>query len=100
MVIHINIDICILQRLYNLGARKIVVTNVGPIGCIPSQRDTNPAAGDSCVLFPNQLAQLFNNQLKGLIADLSSNLKGSMFVYADVYHILEDILNNYMAYGV
>ncbi|BAT87775.1 hypothetical protein VIGAN_05117700 [Vigna angularis var. angularis] len=34
-----------LTRLYNLGARKIVVTNVGPIGCIPSQRDTKPSCG-------------------------------------------------------
>ncbi|KAL9320535.1 hypothetical protein ACSQ67_012374 [Phaseolus vulgaris] len=88
-----------LTRLYNLGGRKIVVTNVGPIGCIPSQRDTNPAAGEDCVTFPNQLAQLFNIQLKGLIAELNSNLKGSMFVYADVYRILEDILDNYTAYG-
>lgn len=89
-----------MQRLFNLGARKIVVTNVGPIGCIPSQRDTNPSAGDYCVSLPNQLAQLYNNQLKSLIADLSSNLKGSMFVYADVYHILEDMLNNYIVYGM
>ncbi|XP_027338276.1 GDSL esterase/lipase At4g16230-like [Abrus precatorius] len=88
-----------LTRLFNLGARKIIVTNVGPIGCIPSQRDTNLAVGDSCVAFPNQLAQLYNIKLKGLIAELSSNLKGSMFVYADVYHILDDILNNYTAYG-
>ncbi|KAJ1395279.1 SGNH hydrolase superfamily [Sesbania bispinosa] len=88
-----------LTRLFNLGARKIVVANVGPIGCIPSQRDTNPTAGNSCVTFPNQLAQLFNTQLKGLIAELSSNLAGSMFVYADVYHILEDILQNYVAFG-
>ncbi|XP_061349163.1 GDSL esterase/lipase At4g16230-like [Gastrolobium bilobum] len=88
-----------LTRLFNLGARKFVVANVGPIGCIPSQRDANPAAGDSCVSFPNQLAQLFNTQLKGLIAELSSNLAGSMFVYADVYNILEDILQNYVAFG-
>ncbi|XP_020202213.2 GDSL esterase/lipase At4g16230-like isoform X1 [Cajanus cajan] len=88
-----------LIRLFNMGARKITVTNVGPIGCIPSQRDTNPAAGDDCVTFPNQLAQLFNFRLKGLIQELNSNLKGSMFVYADVYHILEDLLNNYAAYG-
>ncbi|KAK7246256.1 hypothetical protein RIF29_41118 [Crotalaria pallida] len=87
-----------LTRLFNLGARKIIVTNVGPIGCIPNQRDTNPGAGDYCVTLPNQLAQLFNNQLKGLIAELTSAMKGSMFVYADVYHILEDILNNYIAY--
>ncbi|XP_057420478.1 GDSL esterase/lipase At4g16230-like [Lotus japonicus] len=88
-----------LTRLFNLGARKIVVANVGPIGCIPNQRDTNPTAGDSCVTFPNQLAQLFNIQLKGLIAELSSNLAGSLFVYADVNHILEDILQNYAAFG-
>lgn len=76
------------------------MANVGPIGCIPNQRDTNPTAGDSCVTFPNQLAQLFNIQLKGLIAELSSNLAGSLFVYADVNHILEDILQNYAAFGM
>ncbi|KAG4946217.1 hypothetical protein JHK87_042224 [Glycine soja] len=89
----------LVSRLFNLGARKIIVTNVGPIGCIPSQRDMNPTAGDGCVTFPNQLAQSFNIQLKGLIAELNSNLKGAMFVYADVYNILGDILNNYEAYG-
>ncbi|KAK7329571.1 hypothetical protein VNO77_23741 [Canavalia gladiata] len=88
-----------LTRLFNLGARKIIVTNVGPIGCIPIQRDMNPAAVDNCVTFPNQLAELFNSHLKSLIVELTSTLKGSMFVYANVYHILEDILNNYTAYG-
>ena len=76
------------------------MANVGPIGCIPSQRDANPAVGDKCVTFPNQLVELFNNKLKGLINEMNSNLNGSMFVYADVYHILEDMLENYVAYGM
>ncbi|CAI8610760.1 unnamed protein product [Vicia faba] len=88
-----------LTRLFNLGARKIVVVNVGPIGCIPNQRDANLAEGDSCVTFPNQLANLFNTQLKTLVSELNSNLAGSRFVYADIYHILEDILINYAAFG-
>ncbi|KAK7348057.1 hypothetical protein VNO80_22606 [Phaseolus coccineus] len=88
-----------LTRLFNLGARKVVVANVGPIGCIPSQRDANPGAGDSCISFPNQLAQLFNSQLKDLVPELNSNLEGSAFVYADVYQILNDILQNYVALG-
>ncbi|KAK7388006.1 hypothetical protein VNO78_22806 [Psophocarpus tetragonolobus] len=88
-----------LTRLFNLGARKLVVANVGPIGCIPSQRDANPGAGDYCVAFPNQLAELFNSQLKELIPELNSNLEGSVFVYADVYQILTDILKNYVALG-
>ncbi|EXC24965.1 GDSL esterase/lipase [Morus notabilis] len=88
-----------LTRLYNLGARKVVVVNVGPIGCIPYQRDTNPAAGDSCVELPNQLAKSFNTQLKSLVAELSTTLEGSKFVYADVYNIVQDILDSYTTYG-
>ncbi|KAJ0035814.1 hypothetical protein Pint_24332 [Pistacia integerrima] len=88
-----------LTRLYNLGARKIVVANVGPIGCLPYQRDMNPSAGESCVSYPNQMAQLFNTKLKSLIAELSSSLQEAKFVHADVYHILEDILQNYKSYG-
>lgn len=76
-----------------------MVANVGPIGCIPIQREMNLDPGGGCAPFPNQLAQLFNTQLKSLVAELSTNLKGSLFVYADVYHILEDILQNYLAYG-
>ena len=55
---------------------------------------------EMAVTFPNQVAQLFNAQLKSLIAELSTNLQGSMFVYADVYHILENILENYVSYGM
>ena len=82
-----------------MGTRKIVVSSVGPIGCIPFERDANPAAGDNCVSLANQLAQLFNAELKSLITDLSTNLKESKFVYADSYSILEDILQNYISYG-
>ncbi|KAL7178303.1 hypothetical protein ACSBR2_031452 [Camellia fascicularis] len=88
-----------LTRLYNMGARNIVVANVGPIGCIPYQRDINPSAGESCVAFPNQLAQLFNAQLKDLLAELGANLKESKFLYADVYRLFDDIIQNHISYG-
>ncbi|XP_054805528.1 GDSL esterase/lipase At4g16230-like [Prosopis cineraria] len=88
-----------LTRLFNLGARKFMVANVGPIGCIPSQRDINPGAGDGCVSFPNQLAQSFNSQLKSLVEKLNKNLQGSIYVFADSYRIMQDVLQNYKAYG-
>ncbi|KAL6519766.1 hypothetical protein OROMI_032660 [Orobanche minor] len=91
-----------LKRLYGMGARKIVVANVGPIGCIPFQREINPsaAAGDGrCAVFPNQLAQIFNTQLRGLVMELTANLQGSTFIYADVYHVVDDIIQNYSSYG-
>lgn len=82
-----------------MGARKLIVANVGPIGCIPYQREINPSAGDNCVAFPNQLAEMFNSQLRGLLTELNSNLQGSKFIYADVYHIVGDIIQNYQSYG-
>ncbi|KAH7513482.1 hypothetical protein FEM48_Zijuj12G0204700 [Ziziphus jujuba var. spinosa] len=88
-----------LTRLYNLGARRIIVANVGPVGCIPFVRDLNPDAGDNCVEFINDAIQQFNNQVKCLINELSTTLEGSTFVYADVYSIVEDILQNYESYG-
>ncbi|KAL5541991.1 hypothetical protein UlMin_009701 [Ulmus minor] len=88
-----------LIRLYYLGARKIIVVNVGPIGCIPYVRDTNPNAGEDCVELPNQLAQLFNTKLRSLVVELSNTLVESNLVYADTYYIVQDIINNYKSYG-
>ncbi|CAL4930669.1 unnamed protein product [Urochloa decumbens] len=88
-----------LTRLYLLDARKIVVANVGPIGCIPYQRETNPSAGAACAAFPNQLAQSFNRRLRALVNELGAALPGSRFVYADVYHIVSDIIANYRSHG-
>lgn len=83
-----------------MGARKIIVANVGPIGCIPFQREINPSAGSNCVVFPNQLAQLFNSQLRSLLGEIGENLRGSKFIYADVYRIVDDIIRNYTLYGM
>ena len=82
-----------------MGARKIVIPNVGPIGCIPYQRDVNPSSGGDCVALPNHLAQLYNSQLKGLLQELTSTLEGSTFVFANVYRIVADIVQNYQSYG-
>lgn len=90
----------LLQRLYSLGARKIIVVNVGPIGCIPYLRELNPSAGDNCVAFPNQLAKAFNERLKSLVLDLSSSFEGALLVYADVYRIVLDIIQNFDSYGM
>lgn len=83
-----------------MGARKIIVSNVGPIGCIPFERDTNPSAGRNCVEFPNQMAQSYNKRLKDLVLELSSNLEGALIVYANVYNIVADIIQNHENYGI
>ncbi|KAI3994204.1 hypothetical protein MKX01_012461 [Papaver californicum] len=90
-----------LTRLYEMGARKIVVANVGPVGCTPLERSLNPSytTGDSCISFINNAVILFNKKLKSLLMDLNSNLVGSKFLCADVYSILSHLINNYQSYG-
>ncbi|EOA18153.1 hypothetical protein CARUB_v10006620mg [Capsella rubella] len=90
-----------LTRLYQLGARKIVVINIGPIGCIPFEREvtSDPTAGNECSFEPNEMAQMYNLKLKTLVEELNKNLQGSRFVYADVFRIVYDILQNYSSYG-
>ncbi|CAL9154522.1 GDSL esterase/lipase At4g16230-like [Musa acuminata AAA Group] len=89
-----------LTRLYHLDARKLVVVNVGPIGCTPYLREVYPSAtGDNCVDFPNQLARHYNGRLRDLVAELNTNLEGAVLVYADVYRIVTEIIRDHGIYG-
>ncbi|WOL11974.1 hypothetical protein Cni_G20738 [Canna indica] len=88
-----------LIRLYSLDARKVVVANVGPIGCIPYQKTINKVGEDECVGLPNQLALQYNARLRDLLAELNDNLPGAKFVLANVYDLVMDLLTNYQSHG-
>ncbi|KAH9311844.1 hypothetical protein KI387_026879, partial [Taxus chinensis] len=87
-----------LRRLYALDARRIVVANIGPIGCIPYQRMINRLDDKECAMLPNQMALQFNKQLKDLILQLNANLTNATFVYANTYDMVEDVIKNYAKY--
>lgn len=88
-----------LTRLYQLDARKFVIGNVGPIGCIPYQRTINQLNENECVDLANQLANQYNGRLKDLLASLNENLPGATFVHADVYALVMELITNYDKYG-
>ncbi|KAK9165306.1 hypothetical protein Scep_000497 [Stephania cephalantha] len=88
-----------LTRLYQLDARKFVVGNVGPIGCIPYQKTINQLNENQCVDLPNKLALQYNGRLRDLLAELNQNLHGATFVLANVYDLVMDVVTNYAKYG-
>ncbi|KAK3223088.1 hypothetical protein Dsin_010113 [Dipteronia sinensis] len=88
-----------LTRLYRLDARKFVVGNVGPIGCIPYQKTINQLKENECVDLSNKLALQYNGKLKDLLTQLNENLPGSTFVHANVYDLVMDLIVNYKKYG-
>ncbi|KAG8374660.1 hypothetical protein BUALT_Bualt10G0019100 [Buddleja alternifolia] len=69
-----------LKTLYSYGARKISVSGLGPLGCIPAvlARGSN---GTACVDMVNDAVDLFNEKLKILVKDLNKNLTDAQFIF-------------------
>ncbi|KAA8547254.1 hypothetical protein F0562_003882 [Nyssa sinensis] len=88
-----------LTRLYQLDARKFILGNVGPIGCIPYQKTINQLTENQCVELPNKLALQYNGRLKDLATELNENLPGATFVHANVYDLVMELITNYAKYG-
>ncbi|KAJ4714976.1 GDSL esterase/lipase family [Melia azedarach] len=88
-----------LTRLYRLDARKFVIGNVGPIGCIPYQKTINQLKENECVELANKLALQYNRRLKDLLTELNENLPGATFVHANVYDLVMEVITNYEKYG-
>ncbi|KAL3833385.1 hypothetical protein ACJIZ3_008121 [Penstemon smallii] len=88
-----------LTRLYQLDARKFIIGNVGPIGCIPYQKTINQLSENECVALPNKLAIQYNARLMDLVQELNKNLKGATFVHANVYDLVMELITNYKKYG-
>ncbi|KAL6135467.1 hypothetical protein ACLB2K_067695 [Fragaria x ananassa] len=87
------------ERLYNLGARKTVMFEIGPLGCIPSIAKTEKHDGD-CVQGTNQLASIFNERLRVTLADLTFTFQGSLFVLGRANGIGYDAITSPLKYGL
>ncbi|KAI5349207.1 hypothetical protein L3X38_002094 [Prunus dulcis] len=88
-----------LTKLYNLDARKIMVSKAALIGCIPFEKEIHLVKKGSCDRILNKMAQMYNHKLKGMLAELNKELQGAKFVYAYIYRILQDLIQNHASYG-
>ncbi|KAH9298992.1 hypothetical protein KI387_030674, partial [Taxus chinensis] len=87
-----------LKELYALGAKKFVVSLLGPLGCIPQQLASVNSNG-FCVQRVNDLAQDFNSGLGDMLNDLNNNLVGAKFIYqTSAYNTVLDTINNPATY--
>lgn len=88
------------QNLYDLGARRIGVFGVPPIGCLPSQRTLQGGTQRECAQKYNELAVLFNNKLSMEVNNLNLNLPSVKMVYIDGYYLPLDMIQNPTKYGM
>ncbi|KAH7851279.1 hypothetical protein Vadar_009406 [Vaccinium darrowii] len=86
-----------LTTLHGLGARKLMVFGLGPMGCIPLQRVLSTSGG--CQEKTNKLALSFNAATSKLVSDLSSSLPNATYQFGDAYDVVNDVISNPEKYG-
>ncbi|CAI0418759.1 unnamed protein product [Linum tenue] len=86
-------------KMYTMGARKVIVTSVGQIGCIPYQLASNNSS--RCNEKINDAVSMFNSGLKRLVQRFNggTELPGAKFVYLDFYKSTSDLYRNSSQYG-
>lgn len=88
-----------MQRLYELGARRVLVTGTGPLGCVPAELAQRSRNGE-CSAELQRAAALFNPQLVQMLNQLNSELGSDVFVSANAFDMKMDFINDPQAYGM
>ncbi|KAG0620334.1 hypothetical protein M758_4G208300 [Ceratodon purpureus] len=88
-----------LTTLYNLGARKIAVASLGPIGCCPFQLTLAFKLNGVCDDKANTDALYFNKGVLQIVNELNAELPSAGFTYLDVYRAFGEVVAQPQQYG-
>ncbi|KFK34547.1 hypothetical protein AALP_AA5G160400 [Arabis alpina] len=83
-----------IQNLYELGARRIGVISLPPMGCLPAAITLFGAGNKNCVERLNNDAVKFNRKLETTTQMLMKRHSGLKLVAFDAYQPLLDIITN------
>ncbi|XP_030511573.1 GDSL esterase/lipase At5g33370-like [Rhodamnia argentea] len=88
----------LLERLYELGARRVLVTGTGPMGCVPAELALRGRNGQ-CAPELQQAASLFNPQLVQMLKGLNQEHGSQVFIAANTDLMHSDFITDPQAYG-
>ncbi|KAM1003661.1 hypothetical protein EV1_003915 [Malus domestica] len=88
----------ILLRLYELGARKVLVTGTGPLGCVPSELAQRSQNGECNPELQNAGA-IFNPQLIQMVQGLNKQLGSDIFITANAFDMHMDFISDPQKFG-
>ena len=89
-----------MQRLYELGARRVIVTGTGMIGCVPAELALHSLDG-SCAVDLTRAGELFNPQLERMLTELNGEVgHDNVFIAANTNKISFDFMFNPQQYGI
>lgn len=86
-----------VQAMHRLGAKRLVVVGVPPLGCVPLMK-TILNQEEGCVERLNKVAYQFNAKLSQQLDNLKTNL-GLKATLIDVYGTIQNAVTNPQKYG-
>lgn len=87
------------RQIYDLGARKISLTGLPPMGCLPLERAINILEYHSCMDEYNYVALEFNAKLGLLVTKLNKDLPGFQMVDANAYDFVLQLVTQPSQFG-
>ncbi|KAL6570523.1 hypothetical protein OROGR_000073 [Orobanche gracilis] len=89
------------KDIYSLGARKMSMTGLPPMGCLPLERSTNfvNGNGDGCMDGYNAVALRFNERLARSVEKVNKDLPGIRVVFSNPYGVFMRIIHKPSEFG-
>ncbi|KAK6790699.1 hypothetical protein RDI58_009780 [Solanum bulbocastanum] len=88
-----------VDQICKLGARRIALFSLGPVGCVPARTLLPGAPIDKCYGKMNKMVKNYNMGLESLVKIIPTKYPGSFAVYGDVYKIVQIFKANPKRYG-
>ncbi|VFQ78851.1 unnamed protein product [Cuscuta campestris] len=88
----------VLERLYNLGARTVIVTGTGPLGCAPAEMAQHSIDAD-CASELQRAASLYNPQLVQMVEAINNDIGYDVFVAANAHKMHMDFITSPQTFG-
>lgn len=90
-----------VSNIYGLGARKISLTGLPPMGCLPLERSTNymNGNGNECMEGYNVVALHFNDKLNGLVKKMNGEMSGIKVAFSNPYGIFMQMIRRPSQFG-
>ncbi|VVB11237.1 unnamed protein product [Arabis nemorensis] len=87
------------KKILKLGARRVMVTGTGPLGCVPAELASSRSANGECAPEAQQAAAIFNPLLNQMLEGLNREIGSDVFVGANAFDMNADFINNPQQFG-
>lgn len=77
------------DTIVSLGARRVAVFGLGPVGCVPARSNLPGAPLGKCYDKLNKMVEKYNMGLQNLVKDLPRTHPGTIAVFGRVYETIQ-----------